>query len=81
MMTAAASKSQMLEDAGYSYNFDRTVYVNRGAKKAFSVEFIQDHKEDELQRRLHEETNGEWRFYFNAEPAPAVKAELENVLG
>lgn len=81
MAQTATGKSQILEEAGYSYNFDRMVYVNREARKVFSVEFIEDHQEDEIQRRLRQETNGEWRFYFNAEPPAAVKLELENVLG
>jgi hypothetical protein len=81
MAQKVTGKSEILEEAGYSYNFDRMVYVNRAAKKAFSVEFIEDHTENEIQRRLHEETNGQWRFYFNVEPPRAVKVELENVLG
>ena len=34
-------KSQLLREAGYVYNFDRMVYVNRRTKKAFSVEFVE----------------------------------------
>ena len=58
MVEAVASKWQILREAGYEYNFDRMVYFNRGAKKAFSVEFVEDHSENELQSYIREETNG-----------------------
>jgi hypothetical protein len=81
-MTTVATKSQILEEAGYAYNFDRTIYVNRKFKKVFSVQFIEDHDEKELKDRISENTQGgEWRFYFNSPPSEAVKRELESVLG
>lgn len=81
-MGTVASKSEILREAGYAYNFDRMVYFNPRTKKVFSVEFVEDHSEDQLQSCLSEETNGaEWRFYFNSPPPGAVKRELENVLG
>lgn len=75
-------KQDLLRQAEYAYNFDRMVYFNRKAKKAFSVEFVEDHDEDELKRLIREgaETQG-WRFYFNSTPAEAVKRELERALG
>ncbi len=81
MEQPVASKSRILEEAGYRYNFDRMVYFNPKTKKVFSVEFVEDRSENEIQRRLDEETNGEWRFYFTVEPPRAVKRELESVLG
>ena len=80
-MKAVDTKSQILEDAGYAYGFDHAVYFNRKARKVFSVEFIEDHSEAELQERIREDTQGEWRFYFNSPPAEAVKRELESVIG
>ncbi len=81
-MGTVASKSQILREGGYAYNFDRMVYFNPRTKKVFSVEFVEDHSEDQLQSCLSEQTNGaEWRFYFNSPPPGAVKRELENVLG
>ncbi len=81
-METVAIKSQILREAGYAYNFDRMVYFNPSTKKVFSVEFVEDHSEDQLQSCLSEQTNGaEWRFYFNSPPPGAVKRELENVLG
>jgi hypothetical protein len=82
MAQAPATKSQILRDAGYVYNFDRMVYFNRTTKKVFSAEFVEDHDETELRKRISEETKGsEWRFYFNnPRPPEAVKRELANVL-
>ncbi len=79
---ALATKSKILEDAGYVYNFDRQAYVNRTAKKIFSIEFVEDHGDEELQNRIREDKRGSgWQFYFNSEPSEAVKRELESVLG
>jgi hypothetical protein len=81
-MTAAATKSRILEDAGYAYSFDRMIYINRRAKKVFSFEFVDDHSGDVLQRCMNEDTpEGEWRFYFNSPPSEGVKRELEVLLG
>jgi hypothetical protein len=81
MSRTLVSKEKVLRDAGYVYNFDRMVYVNRVAKKVFSAEFVEDNDETQLRKRINEETNGsEWRFYFNKTPPAAVRRELENVL-
>ncbi len=81
-MIETTSKKQILQDAGYAYNFDRMVYVNPTTKKVFSVEFIEDHNESELMKRISEQMNGaDWRFYFNGDPPEAVKRELQSVLG
>jgi hypothetical protein len=82
MIETLVTKGQILENAGYAYNFDRMVYFNRATKKVFSIEFVEDHDETELRKCVSEETNGsEWRFYFNNPyPPEAVKRELENVL-
>ncbi len=56
--------------------------INRKTKKAFSVEFVQDHSEDQIREHIRERVDGpEWRFYFNAEPWEAVKHDLVGVLG
>lgn len=74
-------KSRILREAGYAYNFDRMIYFNRKAKKIFSVEFIEDHKEDEILSCLKENGGrGSWRFYFNSPPPEAVQRELVSVL-
>ena len=72
---------QVLRDAGYLYNFDRELYINRKEKKAFSVEFVEDHG-NELEKCIQEQpvSNG-WKFYFNSDPPSNVKQELERLLG
>ena len=81
-MAALATKSKILEDAGYFYNFDREAYVNRKAKKVFSVQFVEDNTDEVLRNRIREDTQESgWRYYSNSEPSEAVKRELESVLG
>jgi hypothetical protein len=71
----------LLEQAGYTYRFDRMVYVNPTTKKVFSVEFVEDNNECELQKCIREDGGGsKWRFYFNTPPSETVKRELESVL-
>jgi len=81
MSRLTGTKTRILDGAGYAYSFDRQVYMNRKTKKAFSVEFVQDHSEDQIRKYIREHTDGEWRFYFNLPPSEAVKHELECVLG
>ena len=80
-MRRLATKDQILEDAGYRYSFDRAVYVNRKAKKAFSIEFVEDNTDEEIKARMNQTNNGRWQFYFNSEPSESVKSELERILG
>jgi hypothetical protein len=79
-MPQITGKEQVLEDAGYAYSFDRLSYVNREARKIFSIEFIQDHSEAEIRERIDKPTPpGEWQFNFNTEPSAAVKRELSAI--
>lgn len=80
-MKTLATKQQIIEGAGYVYNFDREIYFNRKAKKIFSVEFIEDSDDEVLEQCIRQENNGKWQFYFNSPPAETVKRELELVLG
>jgi len=74
-------KQDLLRQAGYDYNFERMVYFNRQAKKAFSIEFVDDHDESELATRITEDAGRSgWRFYFNSPPSDTVKQELERTL-
>jgi hypothetical protein len=80
-LSAIATKRRILEDAGYVYAFERAVYFNPVARKVLSIEFVEDHNDDELQECISENSGGvEWRFYFNSPPAPAVRRELVGVL-
>jgi hypothetical protein len=81
MARTTISKIDILDDTGYVYNFDRQMYVNRKARKAFSVEFLQDHTENQIEERIARQTDGSWQFYFNSEPSESVRHELERVLG
>lgn len=75
-------KKDILLEANYRYNFDRDIYFNRAAKKAFSLEFVDDKSEDELRQRIGENTDGSgWKFYSNSQLSESVKRELERVLG
>jgi hypothetical protein len=75
-------KRDILQSANYRFDFDRAMYINRSDKKAFSIEYIDDHSEEELERRIREShpMNG-WMFYFNEIPSASVQCELERVLG
>ena len=68
-MRTVAPKLQLLKHAGFEYSFDRSIYLNRNARKVFSVEFVEDHSEEELEAGIRELSpkSGEWRFYFNSE--------------
>jgi hypothetical protein len=75
-------KSDILFEANYRYNFDRDLWINREAKKAFSIEFVDDKPAEEIRRLIEVSTNGNgWTFYFNSEPSEGVKSVLEEVLG
>jgi hypothetical protein len=80
--TPGAKKSQLLKKSGYTYNFNRMVYFNRQAKKAFSVEFVEDHSASDLRRYIKKTESGPgWHFYFNGHDLPsAVRRELESAL-
>lgn len=82
-MISLATKEQILQNAGYSYNFDRELYLNRKAKKAFSVEFVEDSSEEQLKDCLREGAAGGegWRFFFINPPSESVKRELTSALG
>ena len=82
-MRTVATKIQLLKDAGFEYSFDRSIYLNRNARKVFSVEFVEDHSEEELEAVIRELSpkSGEWSFYFNSAPSAAVKRDLATILG
>jgi hypothetical protein len=77
------TKQNILDDAGFAYNFDRRVYFNRKSKKIISVQFAEDKDEKTLESAISEETDGkEWKFYLNSgEPPEEVRREIEASLG
>jgi hypothetical protein len=66
-------KENFLRQAGFRYNFNRMSYINRAARKVFSVEAVEDHSEEWLLERIRERNDsGDWQFYFNDPPSPGV---------
>lgn len=81
-MPIQAEKTNLLNAAGYRYNLDRMMFVNRQVKKAFSTEFVDDHPEADIAARIQEPHNEqEWRFYTNWPILPGIERELKRVLG
>ena len=81
-MRTLATKKQVLEEAGYVYSFDRSIYLNCNARKVFSVEFVEDNTEATLEACISgpAPSPGEWQFYFNSAPSETVKRELLKIL-
>ena len=79
-MSPLLEKRELLQSAGYRYNFDREVYVNREARKVFSLEFVEDNQEEVLRKMIREENGDGWHFYFNAQPSPAIRQTLQREL-
>ena len=77
-MLTVTGKKQILEEAGYAYSFDRMSYINRTARKVFSIEFVQDNSEEKLKACISEPSPppGKWSFYFNEKPSESVKREF-----
>jgi len=65
-------KGELLERNGYRYSFQRMAYINRVARKVFSIEAIEDNPVEWLSARMAERSNGEWQFYFTEPPSAAV---------
>jgi hypothetical protein len=80
-MTELTEKEILLESAGYTYHFGRMIYFNRGARKAFSLEFIEDHPHEEIRRLIGEPASQEgWVFYFNEPASEGIKRQLAAAL-
>ena len=77
----AIKKSELLFSAGYRYNLERELYVNRNTRTAFSIDFVEDSDEQEIRRRLVQPPPASgWRFHFARDPSHAVQKELESLL-
>ena len=80
-MARVSTKVHLLDTAGYAYNLDRMMFINRQAKKAFSVEFIDDHPESEIELRIQEpNVEADWRFYTDLPMSAGTRKELKRVL-
>ena len=82
-MRTLDTKQNILDDAGFAYNIYHAVYFNRKSKKIFSVQFLEDHDDEDLERLIREDTGDkDWKFYFNSgEPPEEVRHEIEARLG
>lgn len=80
-MPRQSEKTDLLDQAGYAYNFDRLMYINRIARKAFSYEYVDDNPKSVIESKIRE-GNGddEWRFYTNLPMSEGTKKELKRVL-
>jgi hypothetical protein len=80
-VTELMEKEQLLKKAGYSFEPNREVYVNRKARKAFSVEYLVDHDTKEIARKIQEAARGaKWTFIYNEKLSDSVKRELAKLL-
>jgi hypothetical protein len=75
-MSELVEREELLESSGYRYHFTSCVYVNRRLRRAFSVEFVEKHSREEIQRLLQGPATDEWVFHFNEPPADSVKRVL-----
>jgi hypothetical protein len=76
-----AEKTHLLDTAGYAYNFDRMMYINRKVKKAFSIEFVDDNPESEIASKIQEsKCDDDWHFYTNLPMSEGTAKELKRVL-
>jgi hypothetical protein len=71
---------RLLESSGYRYHFARMHFVNRAAKRVFSIEFVESHSLQEFQKLLETPATNEWTFYFNEPPSDWVRGELIRIL-
>ena len=81
-MTELTEKEMLLENSGYRYHFDRMIFFNRSARRAFSLEFVEDHSFGEIQNLLNEPpAPSGWTIHFNEPPSALVKQQLAEALG
>lgn len=70
-------KESILKAARYVYNFDRMAYYNRAARKAFTIEWVDDHTDDDLRRALAEPSDSDgWKVYAEPRPPQSVIKEF-----
>jgi hypothetical protein len=79
-MTEMTEKEELLESSGYRYHFDRMIYFKRSVRRAFSLEFVEDHSQHEIQKLLEAPATDDWAFHFNKPVSDRVKRELAEAL-
>jgi hypothetical protein len=79
-MTDLTEKERLLENSGYRYHFVRMIYFSRSVRRAFSLEFVEDHSRQEIQKLLAQPATNDWVFHFNKPPSDRVQRELAEAL-
>ncbi len=80
-MPGQFAKTDLLKNAGYVYNFERMMYINRRDKKAFSYEFIDDNLEPVIKSKIQEPNREQdWHIYTSLPMSDGAKKELIRVL-
>jgi hypothetical protein len=80
-MTDLTDKEMLLEGCGYRYHFDRMIYFNRDSRRAFSLEFVEEHSQLEIQTLLDVPATDSWVFHFNQPLSDRIKQELAEAFG
>jgi hypothetical protein len=77
-MSLEKQKYEFLSEHGFQNHFSRSLYFSRELKKLFSIEAIEDHDMDWLQKCvLSENKTGSWQFYFNQ---PVSRSTAQSIL-
>ncbi|HVR38712.1 MAG TPA: hypothetical protein VMU84_06425 [Thermoanaerobaculia bacterium] len=68
------TKEELLREGGYRYNYIRLVYLNRADRKVFSVDWLDDHSEEELAAELNSRNDtGDWQIYSSGVVSESVR--------
>ena len=69
-------REELLEGTGHRYHLIRCCYVNRSQRRVFSIEFLERHTKEELQRLIDAPATADWLFHFNEPPGDSVRRIL-----
>ncbi len=66
-MSDSTDKEELLESSGYRYHFERMMYVNKTARRAFSVEFVDDKSQQDIQELIDDlPATNDWVFQLQS---------------
>lgn len=71
---------RLLETHGYRYHLARMCYFSRTAKRAFSIEFVEEHSLQEIQTLVETPSTNDWIFHFTKPASNWSKQELARAL-
>ena len=75
-MSDLTVKEELLENSGYRYHFERMIYISRADRRAFSLEFLETHSQQELQRLVEMSATGDWVLHYNEPLTDAARRSL-----